>query len=380
MLNLSKVQEALESKAAFIDIMREQNGTAFTNYLKAFEKLLALEPRIFNAQIQDCPEKFAGVLATDELKAGIKHFCLNKPLCSSEEASDWKKEILENRITFAVDGSQIEPDKNWGLVFGAVQIGWFINFHNASQNAQKDLAIELIFPTSDTIDLRQEINFKRFEKEIYTLANLIKQISKLEYTKLPIAFFDGSLTLSFVKDEKLKQKYLQAVNFLLQTSEQAQIPVVGYIDTSLAFNLTKSLETAFEMDKQIGNITDSALMAHFLKAWGERSAFFEYLEQSNIGLCYLKNSSFKNKPSRIELPLWVYKQGLVDEVLNVVLAECLVGNGFPYPIEVADSIAVNQHAEKEKFYEFIEKKISLQIGKSAKLKSKSIRRKPTIVI
>ena len=80
------------------------------------------------------------------------------------------------------------------------------------------------------------------------------------------------------------------------------------------------------------------------------------------------------------MPLWVYKQGLVDEVLNVVLAECLVGNGFPYPIEVADSIAVIQHAEKEKFYEFIEKKISLQIGKSAKLKSKSIRRKPTIVI
>lgn len=380
MLNLSKIQQALDAKASFIELMQEHNNLAFKNYLKNFEKLNEIDPSVFNAKIEAYSEEFSGVLATDELKKGIKHICLEKQLICSEEANLWKKQVLEDRITFAVDGSQIEPDKNWNLIFGAVQIGWFINFHNSEINPQKNLEFEIVFSGLQEYELRQEINFKRFEKEVYILADLIKKVSKLEYKKLPIAFFDGSLTLSFIKDEKIKQKYLEAVNFLLQTSEQAQIPVIGYIDTSLAKNLTKSLEIAFELSEKNKYISDASLIAHFLTNWSERSAFFEYLEQSNIGFCYLKNSSSKTKPARLEIPLWVYKQGLINEVANVVLAESLVGNGFPYPIEVADSIAVIQNAEKEKFYEFVEKKINLQIGKSAKLKSKTIRRKPTIII
>ncbi|HEY9886491.1 MAG TPA: hypothetical protein V6C96_04445, partial [Vampirovibrionales bacterium] len=58
-------------------------------------------------------------------------------------------------------------------------------------------------------------------------------------------------------------------------------------------------------------------------------------------------------------------------------AESLVGNGFPYPIEVADSVAVIQKVEKELFIETYEKKFQKdgQSNLSFKQKSKNLRRK-----
>ena len=65
---------------------------------------------------------------------------------------------------------------------------------------------------------------------------------------------------------------------------------------------------------------------------------FEAQKQS-IGFAYLKTAS-PSPPARLEIPMWVYERGLLDEVINIVRAEVIVGNGYPYAIETADQAAV----------------------------------------
>ena len=55
-------------------------------------------------------------------------------------------------------------------------------------------------------------------------------------------------------------------------------------------------------------------------------------------------------PSRIEIPLWIYEKGLLDKVTNRILAETIVGNGYPYAIETADATAVLTQLDRNAFF------------------------------
>ena len=43
-----------------------------------------------------------------------------------------------------------------------------------------------------------------------------------------------------------------------------------------------------------------------------------------------------------------------ESVLNVVRAECLVGNGYPYPAETVDAVAVLNMVDRERFYKLFQ--------------------------
>ncbi len=386
MLNLQKVHQAIQAKASSIKYMRDQSNAALKLYLKTFEKFTTCSIHEFNQNIKGCTDNFAGALLTSEFEKGLIHSCLNRELTCSEDVSVWKAEILKDRVTAATDGSQIEPDKNLGLFFGAVQTGWFINYH-AEKPPVKNIEFEIVLPSTsaeDDYELRQEVSFQRFRREVEKLTAIINTLGKQSFTKLPVAFFDGSLTVSFISSESRRREYQKLIKGLLNASSKHKIPVVGYIDTSLAFNLSRSLEQVYNLQSLSDKVSDSTLISHFTHKWGERTAFLEYFEktdeESGLGFCYLKACSRRKKPCRLEIPMWVYEAGLMNEVANVVLAECLIGNGFPYPIEVADSIAVIQHAEREAFYDYLEKQLDLGLGQSLKLRSKTVRRKPAVVL
>ena len=54
-------------------------------------------------------------------------------------------------------------------------------------------------------------------------------------------------------------------------------------------------------------------------------------------------------PARLDVPSWIYEAGLLNEVLDVVRAECVIGLGYPYAIETADSTAVITMRDREVF-------------------------------
>ena len=86
------------------------------------------------------------------------------------ESRKWALGILHAQPTFAVDGSQIHPDRNFSFLTGLVQIGWFENSHLETGDYIKNIAVEVFSPDELTADnelipLQEIINRHRFVKE-----------------------------------------------------------------------------------------------------------------------------------------------------------------------------------------------------------------------
>jgi hypothetical protein len=92
---------------------------------------------------------------------------------------------------------------------------------------------------------------------------------------------------------------------------------------------------------------------------------------------YLKTTA-GGAPTRLEFPRWLAEdEAELERVLNLVRAECIVGNGYPYALETADAVAVISLQDRERFYaafqQFAEKE-GLTLRYSRKALSKRARR------
>ena len=97
-----------------------------------------------------------------------------------------------------------------------------------------------------------------------------------------------------------------------------------------------------------------------LKNWGDRSVFCyskrhglnafidPKTEKSLVGFTYLQTTS-DSAPARLDIPSWIYEKGFLNEVLDVVRAECVIGLGYPYALETADATAVITARDREIF-------------------------------
>ena len=296
--------------------------------------------------------------------------------------------------SIAVDGSQITPSKEISIPVGAVQIGWFINPHSAELPYIKDIAFdvlapdELADPEEDTFGFPDwRVNMHRFLGECDKLIELMEEYEEAE-TK-PICFFDGSLILSFVQHMQptRQRRYVQAVMALLAASERTRVPLVGYVDTSYAKDFVTMLDVLGGTQLG-GGISDGALLSSRM-GWGDRTVALACARDDGVDpidgakyypdvlFTYLKTTADR-PPARLELPRWVLDAGQLDYVLNLVRAECVIGNGYPYPIETADAVAVITHQDRERFYrlfqEFAEKE-GLPLRFSRKAVSKRGRRR-----
>jgi hypothetical protein len=77
------------------------------------------------------------------------------------------------------------------------------------------------------------------------------------------------------------------------------------------------------------------------------------------------------------MPHWIVEEGLANDVLDLVRAECVVGGGYPYAAETADALAVISHADRERFYALFEQftqQSGLAFVQARKATSKGARR------
>ena len=65
---------------------------------------------------------------------------------SREDSLNWVRDCLTGVATFAVDGSQIYPSKDFSIPVALVQIGWFENRHEPQGNYEKDIRLDLLTP------------------------------------------------------------------------------------------------------------------------------------------------------------------------------------------------------------------------------------------
>ena len=95
-------------------------------------------------------------------------------------------------------------------------------------------------------------------------------------------------------------------------------------------------------------------------AWGDRTTFCycvrpglreNYTDSRGkplVGFTYLQTTA-DGAPPRLDIPSWVEEAGLLDEVMDAVRAECVVGGGYPYALETADAAAVITMRDREIF-------------------------------
>ncbi|MGJ3251550.1 MAG: DNA double-strand break repair nuclease NurA [Elainellaceae cyanobacterium] len=305
-----------------------------------------------------------------------------------EQSLAWVRDRLTGITTFAVDGSQIFPGKDVSIPVALVQVGWFENLHLPSGGYEKDIELDVMTPTdlqagNTGSPVDRTVNFRRFEMEVQRLIQYMREHPNRTDC---LVFFDGSLVGTFADafDYDLKQKYVRCFLELLRASSTYRVPLVGYVDTSQANDLTGMLQHLFKLP-DCPSITDPLLINEHMN-WGDRTSLFlcqragilsDYEEQQNqIAFTYLKTTR-EGYPARIEVPLWMYEAGLLHRVIDWVRGEVIIGSGYPYVIETADQTAVLQAEDRQAFFKILQdwaETEDIQLRFSRKMISKVRRR------
>lgn len=342
------------------------------------------------ADAQDC-----GAITSEEINLA-KKFSLNfsEKWSNHEQARAWAFEILKNRTTFAADGSQIFFEREVSFRIGGVQIGWFENPHNETKGYEKNASFSIISPKDfdSSIDSNKASSYvgeRRFEAEIEKVKEFLerKRDWKTNNEPLPLAFYDGTLLLSVTETQRsITQKLVE----LARLSRDVRVPVIGYVDRSYARDLMTMLDVFDGHQESLITSLDDASILHAstLKNWGDRTPFCysrrhgldAFIDaqtgESLVGFVYLQTTS-DNPPARLDVPAWIYEEGLLDEVVNTVRAECVIGLGYPYALETADQTAVITVRDREVFLQALQgfaKENNLNLRVSRKAASKGRRR------
>jgi hypothetical protein len=389
-----------------IKTLLDQKREAFSSFNRAkFELLqayhqawaefaaLPLAQQIERLAAHDDP---VGALPLEALGQGEKgilpFFCAESgpataPWSNREASKQWVQEVLTNITTFAVDGSQISPGKDLSIPIALIQIGWFENPHCADRPYQKDVRVDLMTPKdlgpNPAQPVERRVNIRRFQMEVARLVEYIQACPEPERT---LVFFDGALVVTFAEafDQDSQTAYVQAMLDLLAASQRRRVPLVGYIDTSYARDLTTLLHHGYGLPATEG-IHDAQLLSRLME-WGDRTAVFrcdrggildQYEDhQDQIAFTYLKTTR-DGHPARLEMPLWMWESGQITQYVNWVRAEVIVGGGYPYAIETADQTAVLQGQDKHILFRVLQdwaERESINLRLSRKMVSKQRRR------
>ncbi len=335
-----------------------------------------------------------------------------------QESRAWAEAHIRGITTLAVDGSQVSPWRDVSLPVALIQAGLFENPHDPERRYTKDVFVEVLSPadlaetgaqeqpgpgqiTSEQrhprqermISAEQQVQLCRFELEASTLVSWMRRYRGREEaasSAWPLVFFDGSLIVSFVQNLAQKfyrERYASAALSLLEASEKYRIPLIGYVDTSQARDVTTMLARLFAGLPETSHLHDALLWQGAL-AWGDRTPAFlsarggvlesdygRYAE--GVAFVYLQTTGHR-PPARLEFPRWILDAGLLDAVLDVVRAEVIAGSGgYPYAIETADAVAVISMRDREEFYRLFQDfalRNDLGLTFSSKALSKSRRR------
>ncbi|MBV8823092.1 MAG: DNA double-strand break repair nuclease NurA [Ktedonobacteraceae bacterium] len=308
-------------------------------------------------------------------------FRFGREFANHEQARQWA-ECVEGFTTIAVDGSQLLPWRDASVPVALIQVGFFVNPHAQGCPYTKDVRIEVLAPDELVDESHGEgsepdsypysdmqVTLRRHLLEVETLCTQMEHWASVRHiggpTHNPVVFFDGSLIVSFAAHmpHPYRQRYIDAALLLLSTSERLRVPLISYIDTSYARDIVTMLGRLDSQQKQpllceTKKIHDALLWKGCLQ-WGDRTpamicARGDILEsygdyRDSIAFCYLQTST-KHAPARLEFPRWMLDDGIVEPVLDVVRAEVIAGNGYPYAIETADAVSVISLQDREEFY------------------------------
>ena len=173
----SQVQSVLSSKRADFASFDESTSGCLRRYREAWNTWVSLaEPD--RAEWVQAQERDLGARPLETVKAEDSGIIRSGLRWNNREQSlSWVKDHLTNVTTFAVDGSQVFPQKDFSIPIALVQIGWFENHHCAEGTYEKDILLDVMTPKDLVSDRSQPmdrwINMRRFSMEVQRLIDYI---------------------------------------------------------------------------------------------------------------------------------------------------------------------------------------------------------------
>ena len=271
----------------------------------------------------------------------------------------WAERASHGVTTLAIDGSQIYPSGDWSVPVAAVRVGMFENPHRGKGDYKKStvfkplLPYDLLASAPDDAALQDAVNERRHRLEIETLIEWME--SREGEPGRRVAIFDGSLVVSFATS--LRPRYVKSVLDLMEASEETRTPVVGYVDSSRARDLSQMY--SWLDNGSTTDLNDGVLLPE--SEWLQRTPAFvcarakglENYErrgrQTDVHFVYLR-SSRDALPARLEFPGWILESGRLEQMVDTIRAEIVAqGGGYPYAMETADAVAVLTARDRDRF-------------------------------
>lgn len=388
-LKPSQILTLLNAKRAEFETFNESARQSLSLYQQALQDASQLSARELLERLKGFPVGDRGAEPLEPL-GDSPNWIISSGLewDNREQSNQWVRDRLSNVATFAVDGSQVYPGKDLSIPVALVQIGWFENLHSADGHYEKDIEVDVMTPsdlkaTSSGEPVDRRVNMRRFEMET---DRLVRYMEARAGRGDCLAFFDGSLVATFADafDAATRNHYIDCVVNLFQASEQYRVPLVAYIDTSYASDLTGMLQRLFELP-EAPSLHDAPLFWRLMQ-WGDRTPLFrcrrpgilkDYPREvrDRIAFTYLK--AHGGMPVRLELPAWIFEENRHETVLDWVRCEAIIGGGYPYVIETADQTAVLKTEDRQMFFRLLQdwaEKEALNLRLSRKTVSKARRR------
>lgn len=398
MLHSELLRRELEEKGGEFRRYLEGQKAAALFYLEALERLENTPPAEVAQKLARLENPAA--VPSDELQGSFS-FPFEQSWKNHEQARAWAMDILRDRTTFAADGSQLYLEKETSLPIGAVQVGWFENPHDGTIRYEKNAKFQVLLPEQllllgEPVIPERRVGEIRMEEEIAVFRHFFenKKGWRARGERMPLAFFDGTLMLSDRHPEKgMPANSEPRLLELLELSRECGVPLVGYIDRSFARDIVSMLDGIEDRGPGGQTLYDASVLCSGidgipkkLKSWGERTVFCfsrrrgldAFLDpstgRSRAGFTYIQTTS-GGGPARLDIPSWIYTEGLLEEVLDVVRAECVVGLGYPYAIESADQASVISSPDREKFLRALQgfavrEKLGFNVARKAESKTR----------
>ncbi len=268
---------------------------------------------------------------------------------------------------FAVDGSQIYPDKHQGTTCYLINIGAVCIWYGRSKPVWLWSEPYVFVNDQKEFDCSPEelVNCRRQELELKI--GLAQAQEKIDQDGLFL--FDGSLIFWHLeaKGPQLKHRFLSCYLTLLSQFQTKRILHAGYISLPKSKELANLIRVALcEFDcsredyKKIEHVNDATICNGFLKP-GQRTIVFKhnsplmqsYPESLQPFFFYMHVG---NEIGRVEIPAWIAQEdALVSHVCRIILDQCHKGNGYPVVLAESHEQAVVKGPDREFFYHLIAK-------------------------
>ncbi len=291
-------------------------------------------------------------------------------------------ESPERYSLVSVDGSQIYPDRHYGLSCYLINIGYVVLHYGISTKPSVSFKpVQLYsepyvfsgYDDDDPVEVSTElINCKRQDLEFRygqeCASQVYAQCENAEQSLLLL--FDGSLIFWHLEaqDVALKEAFLSRYIMHLVSLYKKRILTASYISLTKSrelLNIVRSYLCDFDQknetdDLDLRRIVDAHIVRSYLRK-GQRTTVFknharvseQYPDAVHPHFFYLHVG---NEIGRVEIPAWIAQDDqLTNRIAQYVYDQCNKGGGYPVGLAEAHEQAVVKGPDREFFYHLLTK-------------------------